>query len=119
MLPGAPEVGSFSKLLKALADDTRLRLVALLAHGELCVCHFEKALDIPQPTVSRNLAILRHAGVVQTRRDGSWIYYRLAEQADPATGRLLDAVVAEFADQPTLAADVSRLRRTKGPNACR
>lgn len=115
----ATEVAPLSKLLKALADDTRLRMVALLAHGELCVCHFEGALAMPQPTVSRNLAVLRHADIVQTRRVGTWIYYRLAEQADPAAARVLTAVVVEFATQSVLAEDVARLRGAMGPASCR
>ena len=113
------DVSPLAKVLKALADETRLRIVALLAHGELCVCHFEGALGVPQPTVSRNLAVLRHAGLVHTRRDGSWIYYRLAEQDDAAVARVMEALVAEFGAQSVLAADVERLRATKGPTSCR
>lgn len=114
-----PDVQPLARLLKALADETRLRMVALLAHGELCVCHVESGLDVPQPTASRHLAILRHAGVVEARRDGSWIHYRLAPQPDPAAQRVLQALVAEFGRAEVLAADVERLRRTKGPTSCR
>lgn len=114
-----PDVLPLTKLLKALADETRLRIVALLAHGELCVCHVESGLDIPQPTASRHLAVLRNAGVVDARRDGSWIHYRLVTQADPASERVLQALVAGFGQADVLAADVMRLRRTKGPTSCR
>jgi ArsR family transcriptional regulator len=114
-----PDVLPLTKLLKALADETRLRIVALLAHGELCVCHVESGLDIPQPTASRHLAVLRHAGVVEARRDGSWIHYRLAVQADPASERVLQALVSEFGRADVLATDVQRLRETKGPTSCR
>lgn len=114
-----PDVLPLAKLLKALADETRLRIVALLAHGELCVCHVESGLDIPQPTASRHLAVLRHAGVVEARRDGSWIHYQLAAQADPASERVLQALVAEFGHADVLASDVQRLRATKGPTSCR
>lgn len=115
----APDVQPLARLLKALADETRLRVVALLAHGELCVCHVESGLDIPQPTASRHLAVLRNAGVVEARRDGSWIHYRLAPQADPTSGRVLQALVEEFGRADVLAADVDRLRRTRGPTSCR
>ncbi len=114
-----PDVQPLAKLLKALADETRLRIFALLAHGELCVCHLESGLDIPQPTASRHLGVLRNAGVVEARRDGSWIHYRLAEQADPTSERVLRALVEAFGRADVLAADVERLRRTKGPDACR
>lgn len=113
-----PDVAPLGRLLKALADETRLRMVALLAHGELCVCHLESGLDIAQPTASRHLAVLRNAGVVEARRDGSWIHYRLATQADPAAERVLRALVAEFGRAEVLGEDVERLRRTRGPPSC-
>jgi DNA-binding transcriptional ArsR family regulator len=88
MVSVALDVRSFSRLFKALGDETRLRIVALLAHGELCVCHLEDALRISQPKVSRHLAILRAAGVVDHRREGTWVYYRLAPQAEAWQGSL-------------------------------
>jgi ArsR family transcriptional regulator len=114
-----PDIQPLAKLMKALADETRLRMVVLLAHGELCVCHLESGLDIPQPTASRHLGVLRAAGVVEARRDGSWIHYRLAPQADPTAERVLRALVEAFGREDVLAADVERLRRTRGPTSCR
>src|SRR5688500_19695977 len=92
----ALDVRSASRLFKALGDETRLRIVALLSHGELCVCHLESALDLSQPNASRHLAILRAAGVVETRRDGSWVYYRLADQDDGAVRHVLDVLTTAF-----------------------
>ena len=108
-----------AQLFKALGDDARLRIVALLSHGELCVCHLQEALGLTQPTASRHIAVLRHAGVVEARREGSWVYYRLANQEDDARKRQLHAVVREFARQDTLRRDVERLLRVRGPGACR
>ncbi len=68
-----------AKLFKALSDETRLRIFALLNHGELCVCDLMEALQLPQSTVSRHLAHLRNAGLVDGRRQGVWMYYRLTE----------------------------------------
>lgn len=68
--------------LKALGDETRLRILALLAERELCVCEILAVLELPQSTVSRHLAILRRAGWVLDRRQGSWMYYRLVEGDD-------------------------------------
>lgn len=79
-------------LLKALADDTRLRIVALLSHGELCVCHIASALELSQPNASQHLTVLKHAGVVERERRGSWIYYRISPQ-DPARERVMRAVL--------------------------
>jgi ArsR family transcriptional regulator len=78
-------------LFKGLADRTRLRILALLAGGEVCVCHIHEALRLPQPTVSRHLAYLRRAGLVETRREGLWIFYRVARPADEAVRAALDA----------------------------
>jgi ArsR family transcriptional regulator len=107
-----------SRLFKALGDETRLRIVALLTYGELCVCHVEAALGLTQPTASRHLAVLRHAGVVEQRRDGHWVYYRLAKQPDAEAQRQLRALVAGFAKRTVLRADVERLLKVKGPGAC-
>ena len=115
----ALEVAPISRLFVALGDDVRLRIVALLPHGELCVCHIEEALGLLQSNVSRHMAILRAAGVVDTRRDFRWVYYSLARQADPARKRLLDGLVRSFSQKDVLRRDVERLRRSKGPGACK
>jgi ArsR family transcriptional regulator len=115
----AVEVSPISRLFKALGDDTRLRIVALLAHGELCVCHIEEALSLTQPNASRHLGILRDAGVVSHERRDRWVYYRLAKQADAECARQLRSLVAMFEKQDVLRKDIERLRKAKGPNACR
>ena len=105
--------------MKALGDETRLRILALLSHGELCVCHVQEALELSQPNVSRHFGILRSSGVVDARRDGNWIYYRLAQQANPDRARLLKSVVAGFVKQDVLRRDVERLVKVRGPGACK
>ena len=79
-------------MFKALADRTRLRILGLLRAGEICVCDIHESLGLPQPTVSRHLAYLRKTGLVETRRDGLWVHYRLANLPDPVMQALLDAV---------------------------
>ncbi len=111
-------VRPISVLLKALADDTRLRIVALLAHGDLCVCHIEEALGLSQPNASRQLAVLRHGGVVEARREGSWVYYGLARQDDPRRRSLLQSLIRGFQDRQLLRRDVERLLARRGPGAC-
>lgn len=108
-----------SKLFRALGDETRLRIVALLAHGELCVCHIESALGVSQPNASRQLGILKTAGVVDSRRDGTWVYYRLAEQADDAVERVLGVLTETFGAERVLRADHARVRKSCGPDSCR
>lgn len=113
------DVRPVSRLFKALGDETRLRIVALLSHGELCVCHVQEALGLSQPNVSRHLAILRAAGVVEDRREGSWVYYRLLPQDDDDCERQLSALVRAFAKREVLRRDVEKLLRIRGPESCR
>jgi ArsR family transcriptional regulator, arsenate/arsenite/antimonite-responsive transcriptional repressor len=112
-------VRSLTKLFRALGDETRLRIVALLSHGELCVCHLETALDLSQPNVSRHLGILRAAGVVEGRRDGSWMYYSLAPQEHAAVESMLELLAKTFGAERTIRADHTKLRKSCGPSSCR
>jgi ArsR family transcriptional regulator len=107
-----------TRLFKGLGDETRLRIVALLSHGELCVCHLQEALELSQPNISRHLAVLRHASIVAHRRKGSWVYYRIADQIDPECGHLVKTLARTFAQRELLRHDVERLLRTKGPSRC-
>jgi len=89
---------------KALGDPVRLRLFHLLSlRDELCVCHLTEALELPQSTVSRHLGVLRHAGLVATRRDGKWMHYRLGEGLASSLATLVSAqdirALAEDAEQ--------------------
>jgi ArsR family transcriptional regulator len=105
-------------IFKALGDPIRLRILALLSQAELCVCHIESALDLPQPTVSRHLAILRNAGVVGTRRQGTWIFYRVAQQEDPVSRRQLRGLLQSLRSDKATKEQVRRLLAAKGPTAC-
>ena len=82
-------------LFKALSDETRLQIMALLSlHGELCVCDFEGLLEISQSKSSRHLRYLFNAGLVQNRRAGQWIYYRLPDAPDAGHRVVLEALEA-------------------------
>lgn len=84
---------------RALADSTRLRLLVLLQNRiELCVCDLTEALTLPQPKISRHLSILRAAGLLQDRRSGLWIHYKIHPDT-PAWA--LDALAAIAKDAPT------------------
>ncbi len=114
----AVDTRPMSRLLKALADEGRLRILSLLAHGELCVCHVEEALGLSQPAASRQLAVLRNAGVVDSRRDGSWVYYFVTKQQNPDCERLLKEVIRGFTKRDVLRRDLERLVKARGPKAC-
>jgi ArsR family transcriptional regulator len=108
-----------SRMFKALGDDVRLRIVALLSHGELCVCHIEEALDLTQPNASRHLGILRAAGIVAHQRRDKWVYYRLAPQSNEECARHLKALMSSFSKKDILRKDVEKLLKAKGPGACK
>lgn len=77
-------------IFKALADETRLRILNLLRQREICVCEIVDVLGLNQSKVSRHLATLKHAGLVSCRRDGPWIYYALTPLSDDLGSRLMD-----------------------------
>jgi ArsR family transcriptional regulator len=76
-------VSRYATIFKALSDETRLRIYLLLGQGEICVCHIQAALGTTQTKVSRHLGVLRNAGLVTSRREGLWIYYRRSEPGSP------------------------------------
>jgi ArsR family transcriptional regulator len=85
-------LSTLETLFKALADTTRLRILGLLLDGDICVCDIHQSLGLPQPKVSRHLAYLRRAGLVDARKDGLWVHYGLSRMSDPVMQALLDAV---------------------------
>lgn len=93
-------------LFKALADETRLRILALLLmEDELCVCDIIAALKLPQSTVSRHLAYLRKAGLVNDRRCGLWMYYSIIKWETGFHKVLVDFLRQNLAAFPATAAD--------------
>lgn len=102
---------SIALLFKALADQTRLRLINLIADDEICVCFFVEVLKTNQPKISRHLAYLKRAGVVAARREGKWIHYRLVEPADPHAARIFREVRLWLDNNPAMVSDRSRLRK--------
>ena len=66
-----------SSVFKALSDPTRLKIMYLLEHGDLCVCEIMAVLEIPQSTISHHLNVLKNAGLLKSQKDGIWIQYQL------------------------------------------
>jgi ArsR family transcriptional regulator len=99
-----------SDLFRAFADPTRLRILSLLhERKEICVCDLCEVLEAPQPKVSRHLATLRDAGLVEVRSDGKWKLYRLAGAPTPLHRTLLRCVRSCLGELDELAADRERL----------
>lgn len=110
----ANQLQEMETLFKALADATRLRILGLLLSGEVCVCDIHESLKIPQPKASRHLAYLRRSGLVDTRREGLWIHYRLGNLADPVMAAIVDAVRHALTHVGSVRRDGERLRKRTG-----
>jgi len=94
------------RLFRTLGDPTRLRtLVLLQQEGELCVCELTHALGIIQPKISRNLAILRGEGLVNDRRDGHWVYYRVSSDLPDWIGNILETCTRGVHDEAPFCED--------------
>src|SRR5215216_4238232 len=107
-------VDELENVFKALADKTRLRILALLGNNEVCVCHIHDSLGLPQPTVSRHLAYLRRSGLVDARRDGVWMHYRVSRSLAPLVQPVIDAAVAALTQVPTAKQDRKQFQRSFG-----
>jgi ArsR family transcriptional regulator len=101
-------------VLKALGDRTRLRILGLLMTGDVCVCHLHESLRLPQPTVSRHLAYLRRTGLVESKKDGLWVHYRLCEPTDKVLRTIVASVTHCVTHLPTTTQDRKRLERVTG-----
>ncbi len=95
-------------VFKALSEETRLRIIKLLEHGELCVCDIVAALDMIQPKVSFHLAVLKEAGLIKDRKQGKWTHYRLDDSDMFRRFLLLSAL--ERISAETVSEDISRLK---------
>jgi ArsR family transcriptional regulator len=107
-------IDQLEEVLKALADKTRLRILALLGNNEVCVCHIHDTLGLPQPTVSRHLAYLRRTGLVAARRDGVWMHYQVSRALVPAVQRVVDAAVDALNQVPVTSRDRKQFKRSFG-----
>jgi DNA-binding transcriptional ArsR family regulator len=99
-------------VLKALADENRVRVLLALAPRELCVCQIVELLGLAPSTVSKHMAILKQARLVDSRKEGRWMFYRLAEDDAPAAARELTALLSRLlADDRQACEDAKRLRQ--------
>lgn len=111
--PKVRDLEALTRVYAALADPTRLRILALLREGEVCVCHLHAGLDVPQPTASRHLAYLRKAGLVEARRDGIWMHYRMTPVSNPVVAAVVAAALHALSHTDASAKDERRLHHAR------
>ena len=92
----------------ALADKTRLRLLNLMRDGEVCVCFFAGTLATNNPKISRHLAYLKRAGLVESRRDGKWMHYRLTAPKNEGASKVFEATMEMLANDKEMSEDRRR-----------
>jgi ArsR family transcriptional regulator, arsenate/arsenite/antimonite-responsive transcriptional repressor len=107
------------ELFKAVSEPTRLRLLNLLRLGSICVCELHAVLRIPQPTASRHLAALRHAGLVDDCRSGNRIIYSLAPPGTPQIEALYELLDRCCPTDEVMKADLARLKEAVRKGTCR
>lgn len=106
------------QLFKGLSDQTRLRIVNLLIHGELCVCDLQYVLGLSQPNVSRHLTYLKNSGLLLDRREGARMYYRLAQPEHGVHKLLFGFLRDAFKSSRALAADSRKLKNAIENGSC-
>jgi ArsR family transcriptional regulator, arsenate/arsenite/antimonite-responsive transcriptional repressor len=99
-------------LFKALADESRLRALYALKGGELCVCQLIALLDLAPSTVSKHLSILRSARLVDSRKQGRWMHYRLSREfRTPSAGRMVALLLKDMEGMERMAEDRKRMKK--------
>jgi len=94
----------FIKIMKALSDPNRIKIVKMLQHRTLCVCEIQNALGVSQPNASNHLKVLEDAGLVESHKDGLWVNYHLADgKASPYVASLLGNLRHWLDDDPQIA----------------
>lgn len=102
----------FMRITKALADPNRVRVLLALKGGELCVCQISELLELAPSTISKHLSILYHAGLIESRKDERWVFYRLPDASASVTVREAVDWVRKSLDKSTEASeDRKKLKR--------
>lgn len=96
---------------RALADRTRLRLLSLMTVDEICVCFFVAVIGTNQPKISRHLAYLRRAGLVNARREGKWIHYSITDPPDPSAAKVFADILAWLREDGEMKHDRAQLAK--------
>lgn len=107
----AKKAFDIERFFQALGDETRLRLLNLMDDQEICVCYFVEILGGPQPKISRHLAYLRSAGIVEARRESKWMHYRIVMPPHIGASQVLRQTLTWLKGEKIMQADKARLTR--------
>jgi ArsR family transcriptional regulator len=111
---------TFIKVMKALADPNRVRLLKILQKRTLCVCEIQAMLKIAQPTVSKHLKVLEESGLVKSSKDGLWVNYSVTDGSDsPYAASLLGNIRHWFSDDKNIQMLENKLPAIQRENICK
>lgn len=99
---------TYLKVMKALADGNRVRIIKMLQVREMCVCELRAALELAQPSVSKHLRILEEAGLVEGRKEGPWVNYRLPDAADSIYANQMHVILRQWLNDDREIQDLMR-----------
>jgi len=110
---------NFIRVMKALSDTNRVKIVKMLQHKKMCVCEIQAALRIAQPTVSKHLKALEDAGIVEFDKDGLWVNYHLTDGSNsPYAASLLGNLMHWLEDEPEVAEIIRKLPSIRREEIC-
>lgn len=105
-------------IFKALSEETRLRILALIWNSELCVCEIEDCLDLTQSNASRHLTVLKNAGILSSSKHAQWAYYKLNEDFCKDNQELIDYLAIKLRLLPNYETDINNVQKCKGKDLC-
>jgi len=109
----------FIKVMKALSDPNRVKILKMLQHRNMCVCELQTALGIAQPTVSKHLKILEEAGLVTFEKDGLWVNYKIINNGNPYASIILSHLNKWLEDDPQISELIMKLPHISKEQICR
>lgn len=113
------EIKQLTQVMKALSDPNRVRFLKALEQGEWCVCHFQEASGLAQPTVSRHMQVLEAAGLAVSEKRGQWVHYRLAREGrSPYAAALLRDLSGWLAGDADIRDFLERMHESCGRRSC-
>lgn len=107
-----------TQIYKALSEEMRLRILMLLTQGELCVCDLMAVLEEPQSKVSRHLAYLKHSGLIQGKRVGTWMHYFVRDHLDDLASAHIEFLKKVLSNLNWVIADVAKMREVQAQKLC-
>lgn len=106
------------ELFKALAEESRLRILSLIIENDMCVCNIEICLNMTQSNASRHLTVLKQNGILQSYKQAQWTYYRISDSFKRENNELYQYLQTRLKELPTYQKDQIELERCKELHIC-